>query len=303
MLLIDTDPGLDDAHALAMALTRLPADEIIVTTVAGNTGLDAVTRNAAWILGLLAPEVKLYAGAAAPLVGQPVEAVHIHGEDGLMNIKRAPGPQVPVQEIHAAQAIVQAAREHGKDLTIVALGPLTNVALALQLEPKLPQLIDRIVAMGGSPAGLGNASPNAEFNVFADPVAADIVFERMDNLALITWDLSLQTRFSRDEIESFWASENAASGLLRGLHEQRISRDASYAQSRDFGRADPLAMAVALDSRVIRQSARHRIRVGYDDGLAHGATVVDWRNETTGRDQLELVLDLDRPALIKALTL
>ncbi|VXC19548.1 Inosine-uridine preferring nucleoside hydrolase [Arthrobacter sp. 9AX] len=303
MLLIDTDPGLDDAHALAMALTRLPAEEVIVTTVAGNTGLDAVTRNAAWILGMLAPEVRLYAGAAAPLLGQPVEAVHIHGEDGLMNMKRVPRRPVPVQEVHAAQAIVQAAREHGKDLTIVALGPLTNVALALQLEPKLPQLIDRIVVMGGSPAGFGNASPNAEFNVFADPVAADIVFERMHNVTLITWDLSLQTRFSRDEIESFWVSKNAASDLLRGLHEQRISLDSGYAQSRDFGRADPLAMAVALDSGVIRRSAGHRIRVGYDGGLAHGATVVDWRNETTGRDQLELVLDLDRPALIKALTL
>lgn len=304
MLLIDTDPGLDDAHALAMALTRLPAEELMVTTVHGNVGLDAVTANAAWILGRLAPSVKLYAGAANPLLGTAVDAAHIHGEDGLWGVDHSQEARVAVQDTVAAQAIVEAAWVYGRELTIVALGPLTNVAVALALEPRLPELIGRLVVMGGSPAGQGNASPNAEFNVFADPVAAEMVFSRMPGLTLITWDLCLQIRFTAEELESMWASHRPAAELLRQIHDHRRANDARYAASTSFGRADPLAMAVALDPSLVDSRARHRVHVGYDDGLAHGATVVDWRDETPpDRSAVELVLGLHRSELFDMLTL
>lgn len=302
MLLIDTDPGLDDIHALGMAAARLPPSEIAVTTVAGNVGLDSVTRNARWFLGVVSPEVPIWAGAAGPLVGRTIDAAHIHSGDGLGGAPRLPAAEAPLRGGHAVEAILEHADRHGRDLTIVALGPLTNLALALQLAPDLGERIGGVVAMGGSPAGFGNASANAEYNVYADPVAAEIVFERVPRITLITWDLCLETRFSAEELASFWAGPGVAATTLRSVHEHRLAASPDYARSETFGRADPLAMAVALDRACVADSESHPVRVGFSGGLDHGATVVDRRGLLSTRPDIEIVRVLDRERVLSLLT-
>ncbi|WP_300265250.1 nucleoside hydrolase [Microbacterium sp.] len=302
MFLIDTDPGLDDAHAIAMAAHRIPADELVITTSFGNVDLETTTENARWLLGTMSPDAPIYRGCAGPLLGAREAATHIHGEDGLGGCPRDGGPLSPVSEGHAAVKIVEFAREFGSDLTIVALGPLTNLAVARQLEPDLDSMVGRVVVMGGSPAGFGNASVNAEFNFFADPAAAEIVLGAFSNLSLITWDVCLQNRFSESEMRDFWRGDSATSAQLRLIMEHRLRTDSDYAASVDYGRADPLAMAVALDPDCVTRAETHPITVGYDNGVAHGASIVDWADTLTSRRSITLPLEFDRPALLDLMT-
>lgn len=300
MYLIDTDPGLDDAHALAMATRSVDHDQLIVTTVAGNAGLEQVTRNARWLLGELAPSVPVHRGAEAPLVRSHVGAEHIHGADGMAGFPRS-SVAAPLRAAHAANAIVDAARENPGRLRIVALGPLTNIALALALEPRLPELVSSLTIMGGSPAQHGNASLNAEYNVFADAEAAEAVLSRMPRASLLTWDASLSTRFSADELAAMWSGGSREARLLRAVHARRCDIDPSYAASADFGRADPLAMAVALRPDCVAATRTHRVHVVHDGGLAHGVTVVDERDATSDRFPVSLPERFHRPALLDAL--
>lgn len=301
MLLIDTDPGIDDAHALAMATRAVDHDQLIVTTVAGNVGLGPVTDNARWLLAQWAPSVPLFRGAAAPLVRPAVDAAHIHGEDGLGGLPRERGG-VAVREPHAANAIVDAARAHAGQLDVVALGPLTNLALALLLEPSLPDLLRSVTIMGGSPAQHGNASLNAEFNVFADAEAAEVALSRLRRVTLLTWDASLATRFTASELASMWSGDSAEARTLRAIHEHRTTHDAAYAANATFGRPDPLAMAIALRPDCIASSVSHRVHVVHDGGLAHGGTLVDERDTTDDRPPIALPQTFHRDTLIEALT-
>lgn len=300
MLLIDTDPGLDDAHALAMATRAIPHDELIVTTVAGNVDLDRVTANALWLMSKLAPTVPVHRGAAAPLVRRHVDAAHIHGSDGLGGFPHAASTAEPAPG-HAAAAIAEAARAHPGSLRIVALGPLTNLALALSLEPRLPDLVVSVAIMGGSPAQHGNASLNAEFNTFADAEAAEAVFSRMRNITLLTWDATLATRFSADELAGMWVGDSAEARVLRAMHEHRAAGDPDYATRVDYGRADPLAMAVALHPECVASARTHRVHVVHDGGLAHGVTVVDEHDATADRFPVAIPETFHRDALLAAL--
>lgn len=302
MYLIDTDPGLDDAHALAMVAHRVPHDELAITTCFGNLPLEVTTANARWLLGTMAPGVPIYRGSAGPLLGDDLYAPHIHGEDGLGGVPRGNRPLSPVEDEHAAHAIVRLAREHGTELTIVALGPLTNLAVALQLEPNLPSMVGRVIAMGGSPAGFGNASVNAEFNFLADPIAAEIVLRNFTTMSLVTWDVCLQNRYSLDEMRSFWAADTPTASILREVMEHRLTTNETFANSPDYGRADPLAMAVTLDPDCATRTVEHRITVGYDNGLAHGASVVDWSDVLSDRPTIALPLEFDRARVIDILT-
>jgi purine nucleosidase len=238
--------------------------------------------------------------AAGPILGSPVEAAHIHGDDGLGGYQWPVEKLAPLSEPTGALAIVDAANRYGKELTVVALGPLTNLALAIRLDPALPSKLGRVVSMGGSPAGFGNASINAEFNVYADPIAAEIVYQAIP-LTLITWDLTQRVRFSHAELDSFWAGDSPSARLMRALHEHRKQTAPGFAQIPDFGRVDPLAMAIALDPSVTTAADVHAVVVGYG-GLAHGLTSVDWRDAEPGRAQLTLPSGIDRARAIELFT-
>ena len=308
-LIIDTDPGLDDAHALAMALTPSPKRPAVrvgaVCTVAGNVGIDAVTANARWLLGAFGEEaarVPVYRGAAGPLAGERVAAADIHGADGLGEMARWPVTDVPENGLPAALALVEAVRRDPGGITLVALGPLTNIALALRLEPRLPQLLARTVVMGGAVYGMGNLTLNSEFNFGADPAAADLVLAHFPDITLLTWEATMDHGFAREDFDSFFTGDSPAATSLQRLVDNRFLTDPGYGKRSAYWRADPLAMAVALDPSVVTKAAQHRVYVGYGPGsTGHGATAVDWRDLRSDRPPVTIVQELDHPRLLDLL--
>jgi purine nucleosidase len=199
-LILDCDPGLDDALALLLAHGD-PAIELVgVTTVGGNVSLENTTRNALELREYLRfPKVPVSAGADRPLVREPVDASHVHGERGLGDIVL---PAATLQDTgeHAADFIVQALKKTPGAIDLVATGPLTNIALALQREPAIARWVRSFTVMGGS-ATRGNATPAAEYNIYADPEAAAIVFAADWNVTMIGLDLTLQAQANDAVIE------------------------------------------------------------------------------------------------------
>ncbi|MEW5308227.1 MAG: hypothetical protein WDW38_000202 [Sanguina aurantia] len=180
-LLIDTDPGVDDALAILMAHAH--ADVVGLSIAAGNVGLAHTVRNARVLVDLLEADTPVFPGCASPLVRAPDEdAAFVHGQDGFGDIG-FPSPHAALAEEPAALALLRLTRERPGELTLVALAPLTNLALALRLDPSLPERVARLVIMGGAVTGHGNTGRvPAEFNIGFDPEAAHVVFEAFPTL-------------------------------------------------------------------------------------------------------------------------
>ena len=222
-ILIDCDPGLDDAAAILAALGA--ADRLrleAVTTVAGNVGLGAVTRNAGGLLALAGrTDVPLHAGCPRALVSPRADAAHVHGADGIGGVALPAGPS-PAAE-HAVQAIRRLAGEGG--LTIVAIGPLTNIACALVEAPELARRIERLVIMGGVADQPGNVTDWAEFNFACDPEAARIVLESGLPITLFGLDVTRQAHVTEERIGAFealgTAPATALAAMLRAYQGER----------------------------------------------------------------------------------
>ncbi|MEM9374258.1 MAG: nucleoside hydrolase, partial [Planctomycetota bacterium] len=203
-LIIDTDPGVDDALAIMLAHAHPGVHLEALTVVHGNVGLEQTTQNAFRILDVLDAEALVYAGCDRPLIYRPAEnAARVHGEDGLGDVAW-PASDRPVATEHAAAAIVRMATESPGELTLVAIGPLTNVAMALRLDPTLPEKIGRFVVMGGAVTGQGNVLTGcAEFNVYTDPEAARIVFEEWPDFELVDWEATLRHGYPAETVDGW----------------------------------------------------------------------------------------------------
>ena len=213
---IDTDPGVDDAHAIMMAFAHPEAQIEAITTVAGNVSLERTTANACTILDMLERDVPVYAGCDRPLVARTPDASHVHGKDGLGDSGYPPSERRVADE-HAVCALVRLANESPGELTLVAIGPLTNLALATRLDPTLPERYKRLVAMGGAIRGTGNITPAAEFNVYADPEAAAIVFDAWPGLTLISWETTMAHGFTAEQAETLMAMDSPRAEFFRRI--------------------------------------------------------------------------------------
>src|SRR5690606_581479 len=189
-LLIDTDPGVDDALALLMAFNDPHHEVVGLTVAAGNVGLHHTLANALKLCEVAGVEVPVFPGCATPLLHAAEDAGYVHGNDGFGDTGYAPSGRSAEDE-HAARAILRLSHQHAGRLLLVALGPLTNVALALKLDPTLPERVARLVVMGGAVNGRGNTSAVAEFNIGFDPEAAHIVFEAFGRFDLADWEATL----------------------------------------------------------------------------------------------------------------
>lgn len=293
-LLIDTDPGVDDALALLMALSD-PAIEVVALTVAaGNVGLAHTVPNALRVLELAGSAAPVYAGCAAPLVHAAADAAFVHGRDGLGDAG-LPAPLRTAESEHAALAMLRISREMPGALTFVMLGPLTNLALALRLDPELPQRVARLVVMGGAVTGRGNvARIPVEFNIGFDPEAAHIVFSSWPRIEVIDWEATLAHAI---------AFERFASWLAAGDHRARWY-DTVSAQTRKFmadtphrGQwvaADALAMAVAIEPQGVQDAAERPLAIELAGALTRGATVVDWDRRGGAADNARIVRRFDQ---------
>jgi purine nucleosidase/pyrimidine-specific ribonucleoside hydrolase len=286
-LLIDTDPGIDDALAMLLALRSADARVEAVTTVAGNVAVDRATANARRILAVAAPDPMppLATGAPAPLKRALVTAGHVHGQDGLGNLDRFlepdgrpryPEPPSELEMRAAPEVILEAAERWGRELTIVALGPLTNLALALQQDPRRLARAGRIVVMGGAVAVPGNITPVAEFNVYVDPEAAAAVLEAGLDVELIPLDVTRRVVLKQAALTE--RLRRCPDRVARFILDFTLHGFAFGAERESGGIVlhDPLAMAVALDPSLVTFEPAC-VEVECEGKLTRGLTLMDRR--------------------------
>lgn len=291
-LLIDTDPGVDDALAILMAHAH--ADVAGLSIAAGNVGLDHTVRNARILVDLLGTGTPVFGGCPTPLVRLPEEdAAFVHGGDGFGDVG-FPEPSAQASDEAAALALLRLTRERPGELTLVALAPLTNLALALRLDPTLPQRVRRLVVMGGAVTGHGNTGKvPAEFNVGFDPEAAHVVFESFSGFDLVDWEATLRHAFEDAEFDRWLAQGDARANFFGKVFGTARAYNASH-ERHGIVAADALAMAVAIDPSIVTRSERRHVAVELDGRLTRGATVVDWAGRLGHPANANVVLDVDQ---------
>lgn len=277
VFLIDTDTASDDAVALIMALNAAEVRVAAITTVAGNVGVEQATRNALYSVELCGASVPVYAGAARPLLRPHQDATWFHGRDGLGDHGFEPSRRM-AQPGYAADAIIETIGAN-PGLTLVTLGPLTNVALALKREPGIAAKVGRAVVMGGNPCCEGNVTPAAEFNIWVDPEAARVVLHSGLPVELIGWQLCRsEALLTPAEIEMVLGWDNPLARFA--IESNSHAREALKTQTGENGIClpDPVAMAIALDPAVGTGWSEHYVEVETHSELTRGMTVVDRLN-------------------------
>ena len=301
-LLIDTDPGVDDALALLMAFADARHAIVGLTIAAGNVGLGHTVANALKLCEVAGrDDIPVFAGCDRPLLHPAPDAAYVHGSDGFGGAGYVAATR-PADGEHAALAILRLSHAHAGRLLLVALGPLTNIALALKLDPTLPQRIARCVVMGGAVTAHGNITPAAEFNIYFDPEAAAIVFAAFPRIELADWEAVVRHGLDHDE----------AAGWMRADTPQARFYETISQHTRDWSRgrrgeswhcADALAMALALAPEGAAPLVERQLDVELAHGCARGATIVDWNGQLPGPANAAILMDYDQArfeALVRA---
>jgi purine nucleosidase/pyrimidine-specific ribonucleoside hydrolase len=284
---IDTDPGIDDALALFLAW-GLPGLRVeAISTVAGNVSVDLATVNVFRILDAARPALRprVARGAAAPLRRSLVTAAHVHGEDGLGNLDRYRGPdgsprygnpRLVLERGDGADLILESAGRFGRDLIVIALGPLTNVALALQRDPGRLCRIGRLVIMGGAVTVAGNITPAAEFNFHVDPDAAQAVLAGSLPVEIVPLDVTRRVTLGRTDLD---ARLPAPRGPREQFLEDVTAHGFAFGGARGDGGItlhDPLAVAVAAEPSLVGLEPLD-VQVETDSELTRGLSLADRR--------------------------
>lgn len=288
-IILDCDPGVDDALATVFAAGSPELDLVGVTTVAGNVTLDKTTANALRLQEFLGGEWPVTAGSSAPLL-RPLSTGDAHGEDGLGGAT-LPAPAAGARPGHAAEFIIEALRAAPGDITLVATGPLTNIALAVRLEPKLPELVRDFVIMGGS-SSRGNVTPAAEFNIATDPDAAAVVFGAGWTVTMVGLDVTLQAVASPDVMARLGTLGRLAGELLlpclRGYADEGLPGGGGPPVH------DMCAVAHLADPRLVGCKPA-RVEVETTGRWTSGMTVTDFAAAQPARNAL-VATTIDVPA-------
>lgn len=290
-IILDCDPGHDDAIAILLAAKNDKVDLLGLTIVAGNQTLEKTSINALNVCQHLGIDTEVYAGASEPLVREKQEiADNIHGESGLDGpvfdeLKRT------VNEKNAINYIVDTVLEESENVTLVATGPLTNIALALKMNPKIKENIDEIVIMGGS-YQLGNTTPAAEFNILADPESAHIVFESGVPVVMVGLDVTRKVLVTDEILERIKKINNKASKLFVDL-----MIFFNKTQKEVFGWEggplhDPLTVAYVIDSTVIETKLMN-VQVDTWSHQSYGRTNCDYFNQTDLPKNSHVAINVD----------
>jgi purine nucleosidase len=300
-LWIDTDTASDDAVALMMAFRLWPGPVLGLGVVCGNVGVDQAVQNALFVRDLCGATCPVHAGCAVPLVRPLQTGSHIHGADGMGDAGLPIGGRTPAPG-HAATALIAASLVH-PGLTLVALGPLTNLALALRLDPGLAGRIGRCVVMGGVSDGIGNMTEVAEFNIWVDPEAADIVFASGMEITMVGWDISRNHAWIADDL----AADLRALGTGRAQVAVDCTRARRIFCERELGvpafdLPDAIAMAVALDTAVATATRRVAVTVACNHDATRGQTILDDRGYSRRPRNVTAVTDADRARFLSLLT-
>ncbi|MDI2037191.1 nucleoside hydrolase [Paenarthrobacter nitroguajacolicus] len=280
---LDCDTGIDDALALAYLLASPGAELVGIGTVSGNVSAAGGAKNTLDLLKLAGhPDIPVAVGAHDPQVGTfHGGAPHVHGDNGIGGVDLAPSDHEPV-EASAAELLVRLAHQYAGELRLVAIGPLTNIAQALRLEPALPQLIAEVTIMGGAALAPGNITAVAEANIANDPEAAAEVLAADWNVTLVPLDVTMTNVLEENHRQELLATEHPVS---QALGEMLGYYFGFYVDI--FGRAcsamhDPLAAAIAVRGVELTVAPTVRVQVDTTDGPGRGQTVCDLRGQYAG---------------------
>ena len=289
-MILDCDTGPDDAIALMVASKHPQIDLLGVTVVAGNSTLPKTLRNTLNVVQHLGLEVPVYAGCDRPLVRDQDVADDIHGESGL------DGPVFPelhiqAQEKHAVLYLIETLLASEGDITLVPVGPLTNIAMAMRLEPKIVPLIKEIVLMGGA-VGLGNATPAAEFNIYADPEAAHIVFTSGVPVTMMGLDLTNTALADMKVIERMEALGNKAGKLFGDI--MRFTLHSQAVNGLSAGPVHDVTAVTYLVAPELYQTKKMYVQIDTNmQGPCYGRTVCDMNNRYHKEPNVNVGLAID----------
>jgi purine nucleosidase len=301
-IIIDTDPGQDDAVAILLALASPELEVLGITAVAGNVPLALTEINARKICELAGKiDVKVYSGAIRPMLRSLVTAEHVHGRTGLDG-PVLPEPKMKLEKQHAVDFIIETLMERpAGTVTLCVLGPMTNIGLALVREPRIASRIKRIVAMGGGFFEGGNVTPTAEFNIYVDPQAARLVFEAGVPITLIPLDCTHQALTTKARVEKFRVMKNktgpATAQLLdffERFDEQKYGTDGGPLH-------DPCVIAWLLQPDLFT-SRDVNVSVECESELTMGMTVIDWWRVTERKANATVCRGVNAEGLFALLT-
>ena len=301
-LIIDTDPGQDDAFAILLALASPEIDLLGITAVAGNVPLALTARNVRVVCEVAKrPDVKVFAGCAAPMQRDLVTAEHVHGKTGLDGIE-LPDPVMPLQDQHGVDWIIETLRaQEAKSVTICPLGPLTNIGTALQRAPDIAEKIAQIVLMGGAYFEVGNITPAAEFNIYVDPEAAEIVLKSGIDVVMAPLDVTHKVLATQSRIAAIRALGTHV-GTVGAAWLDFFERFDVEKYGSDGGPLhDPCTVAYVLRPELF--SGRHiNVEVETQSPLTLGMTVADWWRVTDRPANALFLGDVDAEGFFDLLT-
>jgi purine nucleosidase len=276
--IFDSDGGVDDAQALIMLVANGLVPDLI-TTVFGNVGLDQATTNLLAVQAMLGTKVPVHKGADRPMVQPIIDAKYVHGDDGLGGARRPDKQALPASDdgIGVLRKTFRDAAAKGEKVDILMIGPLTNLAWALRLEPQIVDGVGTLTIMGGNVYGRGNTTPAAEFNIYADPEAAHVVLTAGIETVVVPWEPCTTHFMEGERVDALFdgikagplkdfshalAAHARQNGIRRGLPDR-------------FLYVDPLAAAVVLDPSMVTKSILASSSVALAPGITRGMTLVD----------------------------
>ena len=299
--LIDTDTASDDAVALVMALKHPDVQVEAITVVAGNVPLPQAVQNALYTVEQCGKDVPVVAGAAKPLTRPLETAQNVHGQDGMGDIGLPLSGREPAAW-HAVDVILETINRNPGEITLVSLGPLTNIALALSRDPGIANKVARYVMMGGVGDGWGNVTPVSEYNLWCDPEAAKIVFESGIPIEMVGWDISYQYAvFGPKERERLLAVGTKLAKFCVDIQATLDEYVLTETKLEGFDLPDPIAMAVALEPGVATRMEKLFVTIETEGRWSRGQTIVDHMGFTRREKNVQVVLEANRARFIDML--
>ncbi len=297
-VIIDTDPGMDDAIAIFLAFSAEKLDIRALTTVAGNIPIEKTTSNTLDLVSYTGKETKVSKGAERPLIRTLETAEYVHGNTGLGTLELPKGTMT-VYNKKAWDTIYEEAQACDGRLQLVCLGPLTNIAITLTLYPDIKDKIERITLMGGS-SYLGNTTPSAEFNIYVDAEAADIVFKSGIPITMVTLDATNKSVVYENEMKKIYSIESKITDAVKEL----LDFNASFRRKNEGLDGaiihDALAVAAVIEPTIIQKESYY-VAIETAGKLTYGRTVIDMNRTTKNMSNAEVSLGLDRERFIEML--
>jgi purine nucleosidase len=296
-MVLDTDPGIDDALAILLALASPEVELAGLTVIGGNCSLPAAVRNALDVLALGgAPHIPVAAGVARPLLRPPLLAPETHGDSGLGHATLTPAPTEPVAD-HAVDLLIRELLATPGQVTLVAIGPLTNIALALRKEPRIVQAVRRVIIMGGALRVEGNTTPLAEFNIYADPHAAHMVLHSGMPVVLLPWDITRDILLTQADIARLTQIDSPLTRFVADATRFYIDFHLAHFGTAGCAINDPAALALAF-APDLAQTTPLYVDVELTSELTMGKTVGDFLGTLGHAPNVQLVTAFDTPRFL-----